>query len=118
MGQKLVWVKPQTIKLVFDASILLGSKTWLAWSKKMCPSAVTMIRGEKVIVYFVDIGGIIDHLCLNFLFIILSCKYDENYKTCRIGWYVTEIIYKILYCHKKYTHNINTLGHINEWHIF
>jgi hypothetical protein len=51
----------------------------------------SMIRGEKVIVYFVDIGGIIDHLCLNFLFIILSCKYDENYKTCRIGWYVTAL---------------------------
>jgi len=44
-----------------------------------------MIRGETVIVCFVDIDGIINHLCLNFLFIILSCKYDENYKTFRIG---------------------------------
>ena len=33
----------------------------------------------KVIVHFFDIGGIVDHNCLNFLFIIPCKKYTIKY---------------------------------------
>jgi len=31
-----------------------------------------------MIVHFVDIGGIVDHYCLNFLFIILNYHYNKK----------------------------------------
>ena len=35
------------------------------------------LRGD-VIVHFVDIGGIVDHICLNFIFMIMSNKYNKG----------------------------------------
>ena len=45
----------------------LDFKCHMSWSFFLC----SLSSGWKVIVPFVDIGGIDDHHCLNFLFIIL-----------------------------------------------